>query len=178
MKKKVTTNSHIFLHSSIKAGLRLQYNLSFDLGLLILNTALSQTSALSPEGVFACMWNNSISIFCNKCRTGMQSVPQKALKGHLGEQAARQVAPEGSKHCLRANPHKYPNKRWHPGQTYTQSLGYGGFCSTQRVCYERGLWIQAICVLMPRAEDEKQFVTWLRASNGSLKLNNVGGSRT
>lgn len=63
----------------------------------------------------------------------MQSVSHMALKGHLGEQAARQMAPEGSERCSRGKPTQIPQQE-EASRTNTRSLGYGDFCSTQLAC--------------------------------------------
>lgn len=165
MKKKVTISSCIFLHSSIKTGLRLQelkYDISLYLGLIILNTKLKQTFALSSEGhLLRCMWNNTISIFCGKCRTEMQSNALKRPSWRASSMSAWQQ--KAVKVAWEPSAHKYPRKRWQSGQTNTKRF------LLQLVYCEQGLINRVMMCSAAKGRSLKPFVSWLRASNGSFK---------
>lgn len=76
----------------------------------------------------------------------MQSVPQMALKGHLGEQAARQVAPEGSKRCPRAKPTQIPQQEVASRADKYQEPGLWRFLlHTTSVLGERPINIGGMC---------------------------------
>lgn len=102
------------------------------------------------------------------CSRGLSEGVKKAI---LESKQNVSKAPEGSQSCLRAKDTKIPHPKAAIGANIKR-LGCGSFCSNSCIVREASL-VQAFVFSCQGQKPKEPFVSQLKASNGSLKLNKV-----